>query len=76
MGKKKLLMRIKIYYTCSDFKKHYHRYKFVAWICGRLQYFFNKIYKWLGFTGFAKLNNKLYFFRRKSVWCYKSLTTK
>lgn len=32
--------QVKIIYTCSDFKHHEHRYKWMAAICGRVQYFF------------------------------------
>lgn len=32
------MRRIIIKYTCSDFKKHSHKYKITAIICGKLQY--------------------------------------
>ena len=30
--------QIIIKYSCSDFKKHSHKYKFIAIMCGKLQY--------------------------------------
>jgi len=32
--------KIRIIHTCSDFKSHEHRYRWVAFLCGRFQYFF------------------------------------
>ena len=29
--------KIRIKYTCSDYCHHEHKYKFTAWICGRIQ---------------------------------------
>lgn len=30
--------KLKINYTCSDFVKHEHKYKWTAWLCGKIQY--------------------------------------
>jgi len=29
--------KIKINWSCSNFVKHRHRFKFTAWLCGRVQ---------------------------------------
>ena len=29
---------INIYFTCSDYVHHEHRWRWTAWLCGRLQY--------------------------------------
>lgn len=29
--------KIKIRWTCSDFSHHEHKYKLMAWLCGKLQ---------------------------------------
>ncbi len=31
--------KIKFIWTCSNFKKHQHRWKWTAWLCGRIQYY-------------------------------------
>jgi hypothetical protein len=35
--------KIKIVWSCSDHKHHEHKYKFTAYLCGRLQYVFAKL---------------------------------
>ena len=30
--------KIKMVWTCSDYINHEHKYKFTAWLCGRIQY--------------------------------------
>jgi hypothetical protein len=30
--------KLKIRWTCSDFVKHSHRWKWSVWLCGRWQY--------------------------------------
>ena len=37
--------KIKFIWTCSDYMKHEHKYKFTAWLCGRFQYCMTKIKK-------------------------------
>jgi hypothetical protein len=37
---------IKIRHTCSNFKKHCHRWYWSAWLCGRLQKFLHKYRLW------------------------------
>lgn len=32
--------KIKFCWTCSDFIHHEHRWKWTAWLCGRVQYLF------------------------------------
>lgn len=34
---------IKVVWTCSDYCSHKHRFKFVAWTCGRAQLLLRKI---------------------------------
>jgi len=29
---------IRIVYSCSNFSSHYHKWKAIAWLCGRFQY--------------------------------------
>jgi hypothetical protein len=29
--------KLKIIWTCSDFVHHEHRYKWIAWLCGKWQ---------------------------------------
>ena len=31
--------KLKFAWTCSDFSHHQHRWKWIAWLCGRWQYF-------------------------------------
>lgn len=47
------MKKIKIVWTCSDFLHHEHRYKFTAWICGKIQILINWIL------------SVLYWFRKK-----------
>ena len=35
--------KIRIAWTCSDFVHHEHRYKFMAYLCGNIQYIIYKI---------------------------------
>lgn len=35
--------KIKIHYSCSNYKHHDHKYKFTAYLCGRLQYVLAKL---------------------------------
>lgn len=39
--------KIKVRFTCSDYKHHEHRYKWTAWVCSRAQ-------KWIRSIGQAK----------------------
>lgn len=38
--------RIRVAYSCSDYAHHLHRWKWSAYLCGRVQYIFACI-KWL-----------------------------
>ena len=35
--------KIKIVWSCNDHKHHEHKYKFTAYLCGRLQYVFARL---------------------------------
>jgi len=35
----KMERKIKACWSCSDFAHHEHRWKWSAWVCGRIQYF-------------------------------------
>lgn len=35
-------MKLRLCWTCSDFVKHEHRWRWSAWLCGRLQALMNR----------------------------------
>jgi len=35
--------KIRISWSCSDYVHHEHRYKWTAWLCGRIQYIWHRI---------------------------------
>jgi hypothetical protein len=37
--------RIRFMWTCSDYIHHEHRWRWSAWLCGRLQYVSSRIWK-------------------------------
>lgn len=39
LDKKVKKKKIRFIWTCSNFVRHEHRWKWSAWICGRCQYF-------------------------------------
>ena len=37
------MKNIEIKWSCSDYCHHEHKYKWTAWLCGRIQKYFHKI---------------------------------
>ena len=55
----KMKRKIKICWTCSDYVYHEHKYKWAAYLCGKIQYLLANI---------KYILLKLYYFRKDSIW--------
>jgi hypothetical protein len=65
------MSKITFLYPCSKLTTHYHRYRWTAWCCGRIQHFAF----WLdgGWEKLAKRHTKVeanrqYFVTKKGTW--------
>ena len=60
--------RVRVYWTCSDYVHHAHRWWFTAWVCGKLQQY--PIIEWLLALGMVTVVG-FAFYAFGAVYLYK-----